>query len=110
MVIIRLDEPQWDYPMCAKLEEKLQQALGEPNVIIDLSAVHYMDLECVAVLLRMYKVRVADRGFPPVRIVAFSVGLIKLIERAGVGNLWPIFDDLDDAVKEVELTTAGPKQ
>lgn len=100
MVLICLDQPQWDCSMCALLEEKLRPALSEPDVIFDLGGVTFMDLQCLMILLRTNQTRVGDCGFPSARIVAHSGGIKRLLERAGTGNLWPIFDNLNDAMME----------
>lgn len=109
MLLIRLDKPQWDYSACARLEEKLRPAFTEPHVIIDMSAVTFLELECLAVLLRLYKTRVGRSGFPPARIVAHSHELKSLLKRAGVGSLWPIFSSVEDALMDLKFKADGSK-
>ncbi len=52
--IIRLAEPEWDIASCDLLYRILAPALTQPDVIIDMSAVTYLDSSCLSKLIKLY--------------------------------------------------------
>lgn len=62
--IIRLAEPEWDIASCDLLYRILAPALTQPDVIIDMSAVTYLDSSCLSKLIKLYVERVTKNGFP----------------------------------------------
>jgi anti-anti-sigma factor len=97
-LVIRLQEPEWDLTTCDKLEEQLTPTLDWPNVIIDMSAVKFLDSSCLRKFFKMYQERVTTRGFEPARLVVNASNIRRLLAIVGFDELWPIFETREEAL------------
>lgn len=98
-LIIRLREEEWDLAVCEHLEQLLVPALEHPNVIIDMSAVRFLDSSCLHKLVHMYRERVIRRGFSPARLIVTSPNVRKLFTIVNLDQVWRIFGTLDEALQ-----------
>lgn len=77
-MVITIDEPEWDIATCDRLAEIIAPAFGHRHVVIDLSAVEYMDSTCLTKFVEMFAERVMLNGYPPCHLViraCFQSGL-----------------------------------
>jgi anti-anti-sigma factor len=98
-LIIRLREEEWDLAVCEHLEQLLVPALEHPNVIIDMTAVRFLDSSCLHKLVHMYGERVTRRGFSPARLVVTSPNVRKLFAILNLDQVWRIFGTVDEALQ-----------
>lgn len=102
MLVIRLDQPEWDVSVKARLHELLAPAVTEAHVVLDMSEVTYMDSSSLSVLVGLYRERVINKGFPAAQIVAPARGIRRLFEITGFDRIWSLHDTLDEAVAAAE--------
>ena len=98
-VVITLEEPEWDIDSSEMLGARLAPAAIYPLVIVDLSAVSYMDSTCLGKLVGMRAKRVAN-GFSPAKLVISSPRVRRLFGIVHFDEIWPIFDSLDAALSD----------
>jgi anti-anti-sigma factor len=96
--IIRLAEPEWDIASCDLLYRILAPALTQPDVIIDMSAVTYLDSSCLSKLIKLYVERVTKNGFPPSRMVITSPHIMRLFKITELDRLWSIHPTVAEAL------------
>ncbi|HEX4013347.1 MAG TPA: STAS domain-containing protein [Candidatus Cybelea sp.] len=99
MLLIRLDEAEWDISNAAKLRETLASARREAAVVIDMSNVTYIDSSCLSVLMAMYQERVIKRHFAAAHLAAPPHTVRRLFQITGFDALWPLHEFVGDAVK-----------
>ncbi|MGA8535253.1 MAG: STAS domain-containing protein [Candidatus Tumulicola sp.] len=98
-LVIRLEEPEWDVSTCERLEQRLAPAIDHADVVVlEMSAVRFMDSTCLGKLVRMYRLRVTGRMFEPTRLVVASPQIRHLFALVKFDELFPIFDTLDEAL------------
>lgn len=97
-LVIYLQGPEWDISVKDKLEDALAPALDHPDVVLDLSAVTFMDSTCLGKLVHMYKERVNKHGFRPARLVIKSPNIQRLFRMVEFDKLWPMFGTLEEAL------------
>lgn len=102
-LIVCLGEKEWDLTGCEQLEQMLAPTLQHPNVIIDMTAVEFLDSSCLHKLVGMYNERVTQHGFLPARIVIAAPNIRKLFALVNLDRLWPIFHTLDEARADAGL-------
>jgi anti-anti-sigma factor len=107
-LIVRLTDEDWDLTLCERLEQLLAPALEQPNVVIDMAAVQFMDSSCLNKLIHMHNERVTKRGFSPVRLVIASPNIRRLFAIANLDRLWPIFETVDEACKHAGISDDMP--
>ena len=100
--VIRLAEPEWDIASCDLLYRILAPALTNPRVIIDMSAVTYLDSSCLSKLVKLYVERVTKNAFPPSRMVITSPHIIRLFQITELDRLWSIHPTLTEALAAVD--------
>ncbi len=94
--MITIPEPEWDISSCDRLAALLEPAAHAQHVIIDMSAVRYMDSTCLTKMILMHRKR-AESGFDAASVVIADRGLRRLFQVAGLDDVWPIFETLDAA-------------
>jgi anti-anti-sigma factor len=97
-LVIELESPEWDISLKDELELALAPALKHPRVVIDLSAVTYMDSTCLGKLAVINQKRVLKHGFAHARLVITSPNIEKLFRTVKFDKIWPIFGSLDEAI------------
>jgi anti-anti-sigma factor len=98
-LIVALERSEYDIASAEDLSRQLRETYTAPNVILDMSAVTYIDSTCLGRLIKMRKER-ASRGFLPARIVVASREIRHLFEIVKFDTVWPIFDSLDAAIRD----------
>jgi anti-sigma B factor antagonist len=98
-LIFTVDGPEWDITSCIEFSQAIAPAIDYPNVVIDLSAVEFIDSSCVAKLIALYKERVVKQGFGPSRLVVSSANVKRIFEIAELGSLWQISETLEEALE-----------
>jgi anti-anti-sigma factor len=99
-----LKSPEWDIATCDPFAEIIAPALGHPHVVIDLSAVKYMDSTCLAKLAEMCRERVVKNGYPPSHLVIGEPAISRLFTIAKFDRLWPINSTVDEALAAILLS------
>jgi anti-anti-sigma factor len=97
-LVVRLDEEEYDISNCDEFFKALEPTFNAPDVIVDMSAVRYMDSTCLSKLTIMRTKR-GEAGFPPARIVITSRTVRRLFQLTGFDRFWPIFDSLEGALE-----------
>jgi anti-anti-sigma factor len=105
-LVITLREPEWDLTACDELEKHLAPAFSHPNVVIDMSAVTFIDSSCLRTLALMRQKRVTEGGFGPVRLVIEDSNIRRLFSVVGFDKLWPIFETLKEALDAANAVSA----
>ncbi len=107
--VIKIEEPEWDISSCDRLGELISPALDHPNVVIDLSAVEYLDSRSLAKFVEMRRKRVLKHGYPPAHLVLkTNAGVSRLFSITGFDQLWPIHGTLEAALAAtIQERTAG---
>jgi anti-anti-sigma factor len=97
-LVVKVEYPELDIAYCDAFAKDLARADGVPNVIVDLSAVTYMDSTCLSKLIFMRKTR-SSLGLPQEALVICSPSLRRVLKVVGLDEMWPIFESVDDAVR-----------
>ncbi|MBV8373398.1 MAG: STAS domain-containing protein [Candidatus Eremiobacteraeota bacterium] len=100
--MLSIEQPEWDISFCDALERILEPAYSAPHVVVDMSAVTYIDSTCLAKLARMRKIR-SEHGFAPARLVIVSAHLKRLFRIVQFDRIWPLYDSLEDALKTSDV-------
>ncbi|HKU80988.1 MAG TPA: STAS domain-containing protein [Candidatus Tumulicola sp.] len=94
-----LDRVEYDLGSSEALQALLEPAHERANVIIDLSAVKYLDSASIEKLSRVRRER-ARKGMRPAKLVIESAQVRRLFEILKFDRLWAIFTTLDEALRE----------
>jgi anti-anti-sigma factor len=97
-LVVRLQDAEWDLSTCEKLRFLLIAATNQPRVVIDLSAVTFMDATCLGKLAGMQRERLGKAGLLPAALVVAYPPLRRLFTLVGFEHVWPIFSTLDEAL------------
>ncbi|HEY1884104.1 MAG TPA: STAS domain-containing protein [Candidatus Cybelea sp.] len=108
-LVIRFEEPEWDIASAAEFERLLAPALNCPTVIIDLSAVTYIDSTCLSKLAKLYADRVVNTGYPPSHLVINTYAVTRLFSIAKFERLWPIHKTIDEALAALGAEATHPR-
>ena len=98
-MVVTLPGDEWDLTARESLAELLAPALEHPNVVIDMTAVQYIDSSCLNVLIHMYHQRVSERGFSAARLVIASPNVRRLFAIVDLDKLWRIYGTLGEALE-----------
>jgi anti-anti-sigma factor len=90
---------EWDLSRGDELRRYIKSTVGHPRVIFDLSDVTYIDSNCVAMLIRMSALRMAQ-AYPPVRFVISNANVLRIVSIVGAERPLSIFEKLDDALSD----------
>ncbi len=96
-MIVRLRQAEWDLTTCERLAELLAPAFDQPDVVVDMTDVEYIDSTCLQKLVDMHRERVDVRSFAPARLAIPSPNVRKLLSVVKLDQLWPIFETLPEA-------------
>ncbi|HEX3370514.1 MAG TPA: STAS domain-containing protein [Candidatus Cybelea sp.] len=108
MLLIRLEEPEWDISTAGKLREALASARREPSVVIDMSNVTYIDSSCLSILMALYQERVIKKHFSAAHLAAPPYTVRRIFEITGLDALWPVHEHIEDAMKAAQAEEAPP--
>lgn len=97
-MILTLDVPEWDIETSESLGTLLAPAADHRDVIVDLSAVSYIDSTCLGKFVGMHRKRSA-KGYEPARLVIPSPRVRRLFAIVKFDEIWPIYETLDEAVR-----------
>jgi anti-anti-sigma factor len=100
--VVRVEGDEWDISTCEQFEAVLLETVKYPRVILDMSAVQYIDSSCLRELSRMYQRRVLQRGFEPARIVISASTVRRLFHIVGFDRMWSLFDSVDAALQDAK--------
>lgn len=90
---------EWDLARADELEALLETAYDRPAVILDMSETTYTDSTCLGRLIKMRNHR-KEHDHPPAAIVLPSPRLRKLFEMVGFDKIWPLYDTMEEALRE----------
>ncbi|HEY2475203.1 MAG TPA: STAS domain-containing protein [Candidatus Cybelea sp.] len=107
MLLIRLDEPEWDISTAGKLREALASARREPSVVIDMSNVTYIDSSCLSILMGLYQERVIKKHFAAAHLAAPPYTVRRIFEITGFDALWSVHERIEDAMKAAQAEEAS---
>jgi anti-anti-sigma factor len=106
-LIVVLARDEYDLLLCDDLAKELEPTYTHPNVIVDFSNVTYIDSTCLSRFVRMYKER-TGRGFHSARFVIASKNIRNLFAILKFDAIWPVYESLEDALRESEGEFASP--
>lgn len=98
--VVRVEGDEWDISTCKQFEAVLLETVKYPSVILDMSAVRYIDSSCLRELSRMYQKRVLLQGWEPARIVISASTVRRLFQIVGFDKMWSLFDSVDAALQD----------
>jgi anti-anti-sigma factor len=101
-VLVRLESSDWDIASRDKLAKILEPAAAYPNVILDLSAVRFMDSTCLGRLAHMEQER-QRAGLASARLVIASENIRRLFKVVAFDRIWPIFNSVDEALSQAPV-------
>jgi anti-anti-sigma factor len=84
-----------DFTERASFRESLQEAVAPETAIVDFSATSFMDSSAISQLLWCNRERVRAHRAPLRLVVGAKVA--RLFEVAGLGEIFPVYDTLEDA-------------
>ncbi len=88
--------------------ENLNKALAPANdcadVVIDMTAVRYIDSSALTAFVRMRKHR-ATVDFPPCRLVGLNENLRRLFEIVNLSQVWPMYATLAEALDSFSVAS-----
>lgn len=80
-----------------EVRDKLKSIENAQHVVVDMSAVRYIDSTTLAAFASKRRER-KDRGFPPARIVLVSEQIKRILNVTALDLIWPIHDTLAEAL------------
>jgi anti-sigma B factor antagonist len=90
---------EYDLAYRPQLRVELDGLRDEPNLIVDLSAVTFIDSTCIGELVRLHNAR-AERGFAPLTVVQSSLVVKRLFEVLNLGAVFRLVETLDEALPQ----------
>jgi len=91
-----------DHHVSDYVRRKIDSEMIKPttkNMVFDLSNLSFMDSSGIGIIMGRY--RAISRINGQVAVACSNTQILKLLEMSGIGNVVPIFDDADKAVKSV---------
>jgi anti-anti-sigma factor len=106
--IIRLRTARVIYPLLPSLVAKTKEAVeaGARSLVLDLSAVSYIDSATIGCIMDIYRLA-SDRG-GGLHVLAPQARVETMLSMAGVHKIVPIFRDEQEAVRA--FASGGQKQ
>ncbi len=99
-LIVTLSQSEYDIASCEQLARELEPTYTHPQVVVDMSAVRYIDSTCLGKLVRMRSER-GRRSYPPAHLVVLSTQIRRLFEIVRFDHVWPLYDSLEAALGEL---------
>jgi anti-anti-sigma factor len=90
---------EYDFACKERLREELREAYTEPNLILDLSDVSYIDASFVTELVRLHQAR-RRRHFVPEVVVLCHPMLQRLFDILDLGNTFRVVGSLGEALAD----------
>jgi anti-anti-sigma factor len=97
-LIVTLSRAEYDIYSCEDFALELQETYDRQTVIVDMSAVTYLDSTCLGKLARMRSERAA-RGYAPAHLVVTAENIKRLFKIVHFDELWPLYDSLEEALE-----------
>ena len=99
VAIVRVQESRLMYPLLAEFANTVTSLItgGEPNVLLDLSAVTYVDSATIGCLMDLY--RQADAAGGSLKLFAVQKRVETMLTMTGAQNFIEIHADEPSAVK-----------
>lgn len=106
--IIRVQTARVIYPLLPTLVAKTKEAVegGARSLVLDLSAVSYIDSATIGCIMDIYRLA-SDRG-GALHVLAPQARVETMLSMAGVHKIVPIFREEEEAVKA--FASGGAKQ
>lgn len=98
-IVVRLEDREWDLASADVLAKILESTYDHPEVVLDLSAVEYIDSSCLGKFARMRGER-STRGFHPGRIVVTSPQVRRIFHIVQYDVLFSIYDSVEAAIAD----------
>jgi anti-anti-sigma factor len=97
-LVIRLKDAEWDLAARQKLQFLLAAGTDRPRVVIDMSAVTFMDATCLGKIAGMQADRFRKGGLSPAILIVAYPHIRRLLALVGFDKVWPVFRTLDEAL------------
>lgn len=95
---------EFDIYSADALVQALAPANDRADVVVDLTAVRYLDSTALTAFIRMRKRRtIANLG--PCRLVGLNANLRRLFSVTHLDEVWPIHDTLEQAVESFKIAS-----
>ena len=79
----------------------INPAINWPHVVLDFSAVSYLDSTCLGEMIQLRKRR-AELGFPPKHLAGMNHLLRRVFEITTLDRIWPMFPTKQEAAAAFE--------
>lgn len=101
-LVIRLKDAEWDLAARQKLQFLLAAGTDRPRVVIDMSAVTFMDATCLGKIAGMQADRFRNGGLSPASLIVAYPHVRRLLALVGFDKVWPVFRTLDEALSAAD--------
>ena len=95
--VVHVFAGEYDLAHEVLLRAEFDTLSGVRNLILDMSAVTYLDSTCINQLLRLHNMRAA-KGYPPLTIVRSAFIVKRLFSILYMGTFCRLVDTLDEAL------------
>lgn len=92
---------EWDIYRVRELRDRLEPAYSQPEVVLDLTSAKYVTSSLISALVLAHKHRAAQ-GMPAAAIAVRSAFVRRLLTVTGVDELYPIYENVDEALQTAE--------
>ena len=102
IAVFKLNESRFDSQIAGLVKAEFTILLTEDvnNLVVDLSEVEYCDSSGLSALLLAFRILQSQEG--QIRIAAPQKSVKTLIQISQLDRILPIFDSVDEAVKDLE--------
>lgn len=97
-LVIAIAEDEWDIGSRDRIEPALAPALIHTHVILDLTAVEYLDSSALSRLVMIHRARQAQPEFAPMCLVISSPNVRKVFQLTDLDTVLKIYDTCDEAI------------
>lgn len=96
---------EWDIYRREELRNRLEPAYYERQVVFDLTAAKYVTSTLICALIVAHRHREEQR-LPPAMVAVTSAFVRRLLGATGLDGLFPIFENVEDALR----AAASPRE
>jgi anti-anti-sigma factor len=89
---------EWDIYRREELRNRLEPAYYERDVVFDLTTAKYVTSTLICALIVAHKHR-REQQLPPAVVAVKSAFVRRLLGATGLDGLFPIFENVEDAVR-----------
>lgn len=97
---------EWDIYRRDELRSRIEPAYGDERVILDLTTAKYITSTLIYALVAVHKHR-EQNDLPPAALAVKSAFVRRLLGATGLDGLFPVFENVEDALRYKPPTPFG---